>query len=384
MKKNSLILFAILVTGLLSCGFTACQTIPFQLKSTTEKQIAAMQAQHEIDQRNALQAISSQKDKVIVAKTDQLQGVSNSLYGANSGYKLYTNPQRLDTLINNFVTEAQAADDVPPTYQSILAVNQRLTTELDTTKTTLAQIQADHQAALAVNAQLVDEKNKQTAVLVQQQKDEAAKEQVYNDQIQAKQKVLDDTNNKIIAAEDTKKQEIQATQALKLKLMLWCGIGALLCVAGAVYSPVGKEGLAIMAAVLGGAAAAIPFIQAWMILAAGLLATAIIVCYYLYKHNLLSKTNTTLVSAVQEEVEKGNTAVANTVASWATKYVKNADGTTTEVPDPSVLGQIEAVLKNLGRLPTSGSVASSTPTPTPIHTISPPAGSIAPASGSVG
>jgi hypothetical protein len=375
MKKLSLILSCVL---LLSVFVAGCNHIPFEAKSKVEQQIEAMQAQHATDLRNAIQTESTQKDVIIQDQQSQLQAASDSLYGATYGFKFFVAPapSRLDTIIDNFAIEAQAAIKTPPTYIAIVAENARLATELDETKTTLVQVEADHQKALVANAQIADEKDKQAAILVQVQKTDAAKEQTYNDQLQAKQGNLNELNNTIIAKEKAAADEVAATKALKLKLMLWCGIGALACLAGAIYSPIGKEGLIIGAATLGGATAAIPFIQEWMILVAMLVVAAILTIYFLYKHNLLSKSNVNMISAVQDSIDKGEGAITGSLAAWNTKYVKTVNGIA-EVPDPTVESYIDAVLMKLGRLPApiatgsasdlTGSVVlpSVTPTPTP-------------------
>jgi hypothetical protein len=333
-------------------AMVGCSHIPFELKSKAEKEIAQMKFQHQEDTKAAVQKISEQKDFVIQAQELQLQAAANSLYGANYGYRFYQSPSRLDMIINNRVLEAFAAVKTPPTYEAIAKENERMAVELDETKTTLADLKKSHDIVVAANTEIANDKDKQVAIVKQMEKDMIKKEAEYNKALGLKQNELDAVNNKIIAMEKEKADSQASTERLKRELMIACGIGALLCLAGAIYSPIGKQGFAIGGVVLGGATVAIPYIEGWMIAVAILVVALIGAAIAAVKFNLLNKANTNMVHAIQDDIEQGSTTI------------KNGDGTVTEVPDAGVEGVIKSKLMEVGRLPTDiNPVKISSPTP---------------------
>jgi hypothetical protein len=352
MRKKVYILVVCLAAFLFSAGWTSCVHIPYEAKSEVTRQLDELKKNHEIDKAVDLAKLSGQKDKVIQSKDLQLQTISNSLYGANEGFKYYYKPGRLDIIINNRVTEAQAAVGVPPTYEAIVKENARLALELDETKTSLSQLSATHKEVVASNTKISDESKKQQAEIERLEKEQLTKDAAYLVKLNAKQDELNTVNSKIQSMLQQKADDEQATKELKQKLMLWCGIGALACLAGAIYSPVGKQGFVIGGIVLGGAAVAIPFITLWMVLVGVLVVSAICGVALAMKFNLLNKTNTTLVQGIQDDIENGSTTIKSSIKAWNTKYVKAADGSITEVPDKAVNNLIQSTLMKVGRLPT--------------------------------
>jgi hypothetical protein len=353
MKKGYIqILLMVMMFFTMGFNFKGCVSIPYESKSKVEQQIAELKKQHQEEVVKSVNDISNQKDVVIKAQDNQLQAAANSLYGADRGFSFYTKPVRLDLIIHNRVLEAQSAIGKAPTYEAIQRENERLQAELDETKTSLEQLKANSDAMKAENTKIAEEKVKQQAVIDQMVKDFAAKDAAWRKKVDEKQDELNGVNNRIIALEKERADKQAAIERLKTKLMWACGIGALLCIAGAVYSPVGKQLFIIIGSVLGLAVVAIPFIEGWMIAVAILVVVLIAAAVFAYKHNLLSKTNKNLVSAIQDDIEKGSTTIKNNVKAWNTKYVKNADGSITEVTDKAIENVIKTTLMEVGRLPT--------------------------------
>jgi len=164
---------------------------------------------------------------------------------------------------------------------------------------------------------------------------------------------------------------------LKTKLMIACGAAAVLCLLGAIYSPVSKGTLGLLSAVFGGATVAIPFIEGWMVLVAVLGLLAVAIGKFLYDHNIATNVNKNLIGAVQDTKEKDPETYAKlqpTLQSWNTTYVKDAIGNTVSKIDSKAEAYIEQLLMHSGRLeapvinapePTTAPVPSVTPTPTP-------------------
>lgn len=134
--------------------------------------------------------------------------------------------------------------------------------------------------------------------------------------------------------------------------MIGCGIAAAICVIGTIYSPVGKGSLAIAAAVFGGAAAAIPFIEGWMILIGVLAVALIITAIFLYKHHVADKTSDNLINHIQDMKENPNISddvkkmLKESLTQWNSKYIDGKSTTT----DISVENYIKSKLKTHGRL----------------------------------
>ena len=348
----------IIVLTTLTLLLTGCNTIEAILyknyitQAKAQDQINKLEEKHKQDVAEKVAAVQTGLEKTIQAQDNQLQEGANKLYGANEAFKFYTTPSRLDLIINNRVVEAQSAIGKSPTYEAIKAENQRLKDELDEKKTSLEDLIKKHNQVVAENTRLVDQAN------IAKKEVEVAKaewlktEQKYINDAKSLNDRLKEANDKIQAALKEKADNAAAIERMKTKLMIGCGAMAVLCVLGTIYSPVGKSSLAIAAATFGGAAAAIPFIQGWMILVAGLVICAIITIVILYKHHVADKTNENLINHIQDIKENPNipdevkNIIKNSLSSWNSKYIDDKTSQT----DHSVENYIKSKLKDYGRL----------------------------------
>ena len=136
-------------------------------------------------------------------------------------------------------------------------------------------------------------------------------------------------------------------------MIMICGAASLLALLGAIYSPVGKEGLIIIAVVLGGIALAIPFIQSWMIVTAGLVILAGLVIWFLRKHNITTKAAENAINTVEEAKTKLNpeaaAALTATQADWNTKYAKDGSAVVKKT-DTAVDNFVNEVKKKFGKI----------------------------------
>lgn len=337
---------------------TGCNTVQgllykeYTKKSDAEKQISDLKERHRAEVDLKVREVQVGLEKTIQAQDNQLQAGANKLYGANEAFKFYANPTRLDLIINNRVTEAQAALGKQPTYQAIKEENQRLKEELDEKKTSLEDLKAKHNQALAENT-VLSEKTNQIKKEVEIAKAEWLKtEQKYISESSVLQSTLNAANDKIINLEKQRADNQAAIERMKTKLMIGCGIAAALCVLATIYSPVGKRSLAIASVVFGGASAAIPFIEGWMILIGAIAIISIITVIFLYNHYVADKTTDNLINHIQDLKEDPTipenlkSHIKNSLAKWNSKYV---DGKTT-AEDVSVEKYIKSKLKDYGRL----------------------------------
>ena len=354
--KNKAILWVVMVFGLIL--LTGCNTIQALLykeytkKSAVEEQIKTLEDKHKQEVDAKVNDVQNKLEKTIQAQDNQLQEGANKLYGANEAFKYYTTPSRLDLIINNRVTEARAAIRKEPTYEAIKEEIQRIKEELDEKKTSLEDLRKKHNDVIVENTKLAEQTDKAKKEVEIAKAEWLKVEQKYISDASLLDAELKDANKKIEAALTEKANNKEAIERMQTKLMIGCGIAAALCVIGAVYSPIGKGSLAMCAAAFGGAAAAIPFIEGWMILVAVLAIAAIITIVFLYKHHIADKTTDNLINHIQdikenpdipEDVKK---LLRDNLSQWNSKYV----GDKTTQADGSVEKYIKSKLKDYGRL----------------------------------
>lgn len=354
MKKTVLILATAVILCLSGC--TSLQSLlykEYSKKTDVENQLRVLEEKYKQEVDIKVKDVQTKLEKTIQSQDTQLQEGANKLYGANEAFKFYNNPTRLDLIINNRVTEAQAAIGKAPTYEAIKAENQRLKDELDEKKTTIEQLRDNHNTVVAENSKLAEETNKAKKEVEIAKAEWLKTEQKYISDSTLLNSRLKDANDKIIELEKKRADREAAVERMKTKIMMWCGIGAVVALAGAIYSPVGKRGLAIIAGVLGGAAAAIPFIEPWMIATAIFVALAGVLIAFLNKYHVAEKTTDNLVNHIEDvkqQLKTSNPELLSTfkqsLKEWNTNYTK--DGKT--IHDSGVDNFIKERLKKYGRL----------------------------------
>lgn len=338
---------------------TSCQswknlvTKGYVEQTKVDNQIKELEAKHKTDTENKVKEVQAKLEQTIVSQDKQLQIGANKLYGANEAFKYYQTPTRLDLIINNRVTEAQAAIGKVPTYEAIQEENTRLKNELDEKKTTLEQLRDANTKAKAEAAKAAEETVSAKKDLDKAKAEWLALEQKFIGDSKTLQEKYKEVNEKLQAALKKQADHEAAVERMKTKMMIWCGIGAVVALAGAIYSPVGKRGLAIIAGILGGAAAAIPFIEPWMIATAIFVVLAGVLVVFLNRYRVAEKTTDNLVNHIEDVKQKLQTVnpellttIKQSLKEWNTNYTK--DGKT--VSDQSVDSFIKERLKQYGRL----------------------------------
>jgi hypothetical protein len=346
------VIFTFLIV--INLGFTSCTTIPYERKSKVEEKLERLKLEQSQVIAKEIDRVSNQKDEVISAQENQMQVATNSLYGADLAFEYYIDPTRLDIIVNNRVKEAQTALGLKPTYDAIVRETERLRNELDETKTSMEQLRRNHQQAIEENKKIADEKIKQQQLVIQMQNELEKTRREFDARINEKQDELNALNNKIIALERKRADETASRERLLKKLMMICGALALLCLIGAIYSPVEKRTLGLLAMILGGITVAIPFIQPWMILTAGGIILAAIVAKILYGLNISKKANTSLVNAIQDTREKEPDVYQRTIKpslkEWNTKYIKKSNGEFVKETDNDIEKHISEILAENNRI----------------------------------
>lgn len=325
----------------LTIFFSGCVTDDFLLttKSTKEKEIAALRLEFDSKIKAKEQEVSAAKDKVIQSQEVQLDAASNSFYAADLAFDTILSPNRTDLIINNYVNEGwAAAGNRVPSYKVMAAINDRLKKELNEKETSLADLKKNHEAALGENVKLADASKIAKDKIDALEKEKIDIENYYEGQLDKKQTELDEANNKIIANQQSEVARAKSVEAAKTKISLVAGIAALVCLAGAVYSPIGKQGLALIAGVCGLVSIGIWYVQPWMVLVSALAIASGVVIWFLRNHQMETKVGDSLVLAMQDiknESKELWDKVSPKIDERLKRYTKK-DGKIVTVKDPKI------------------------------------------------
>jgi hypothetical protein len=329
--------------------FSGCATDNFLFvsKSAKEKEIAALR----VDFDNKIKAkeveVSEAKDKVIQNQDSQLDAASNSFYAADLAFDTIISPNRTDLIINNYILEGwSATGNRVPSYKVMAAINDRLKKELNERETSLADLKKTHEAALGENTKLADASKaaKEKIELLEKEKQDIKIE--FASKLDQKQTELNEANGKIINEQKKQVAQAKSIEAAKTKISLVAGIVALACLAGAIYSPIGKQGLALIAGVCGLVSVGIFYLEAWMVLVAALLVAAGVVIWFLRTHQMETKVGDSLVLAMEDVKNESKELwdkISPKIKERLKKYTKK-DGKIVAVEDPKTEAFIDKKL----------------------------------------
>lgn len=341
-KYYSIILVSLLVVG---CSIP----IPYVKKSDVEKQIIQLKEEYNNKISNKEHEISNEKDNIITGKDKQIKAAVNGLFAADKVFQTIITPTRTDLITNNYVNESWTAlAHQMPDYETVLQINERLKNELDETKTSLVQLQKTHEKIINENQKLVDETNIWKDKLSQSEKEKSVLNEEYRKNLDNKQTELIGIQNKIIVLEKQRSDEIKATREAKLKAIGVLGGLAVLCIAGAVWSPLAKEKFAIMAAIFGICAVGIWYLQPWMVITFFGMCALLVSIWILVKLHITDKSSTNVYRAIQSIKEKLPEEYAKIIKpeldSWQTKYDKNGK----IVSDKQSIKHVDDILMQVG------------------------------------
>jgi hypothetical protein len=369
------------------CLFTlsACQYIPtislkdlnesYVKKAEAEAKVVALEKQHVQSLTENEKKLAESKDKVISGQDTQLQAGADALYTIQQIATLPPQPGTAE-LTRARSIEGFTAMGKAPTIKEIIEGGERIRKYLTTYQANdpveIEKLRKEHAELVKQNGLLVATTEVAKKQVEETKKEKLAIEQKYIVDNAAAQTQLNEANNKVIVKEkeranasDEAKKRAEDWKALIRQLMLWCGIGSALALVGAVYSPVGKGGLATIAGVLGVVTITLPFIQPWMIwllLGVVVLGVAVAVAIWLRQHNLAEVANENMVNAIEDTKSKTGATVDDLKANlreWNTKYVTDKSGKVITKTDEAVEKYIKGKLMKTGRL--TGDVPKSNP-----------------------
>lgn len=353
--------FAISFATLVAVGLTSCAN-PIKgllvTRATQDKQMAALRGEYEGKlAANRTQTETATK-AVIAAKDAQMVGAGGSLYAADMAFRSILAPTRTDLVINNRVNEAWTALGRPmPSAEDMLKEQRRLAEELDSTKTSLAQLQSNHAAAMAQNQALADATKKHAAELAAAEAARLAVVSEFSGKLDVKQREVIETQGRLIALEKERADDRAALQALKTKMSVVLGLVALAAIAGAVYLPVFRQQCGVFGAVCGLCSIGIWYLQPWHVAVGAGVGILGVIGWMVLKHSKEEKLSDSLVLAmnrVKEQSAETWAKVSPVIADQLGKYVKR-DGKTVVRPDPAMEHLIDSKLAEyqvLGAAPT--------------------------------
>lgn len=330
-----------------------CQLTDYTVarRSTIDAQIAAARA----DTTSKLNLLSAQQVSLLqqsVADHEaREQGASDYLTKAGITFLTLRTPSRAEMVMGQSVQ--QTATQLPPPSAAAQAkAYQDIKVELDESKVTTAALQAQYDAELTkarADGAAKDKALTDIAASLKQVNDEKVdvltKAKDTEAQLSDKRKALDDST---IASRDKDLATAKSAQAIKQKMAFSLGGIALLCLAGAIFSPVFKPQLGLAAAALGLAATVVIYLEGWMVLVALGVCLLAVVCWAVKNHFIASKTLSNVVNAVQEVKTTAKAdydrVLAPVLASWQTTY----DKTGKPVPDTAAIAHVDSVLMASG------------------------------------
>jgi hypothetical protein len=337
-------LFGIVMLGLIVV-LSSCKTVdsPYVKRTTLENKITELGIQKEQAIKVATQDIIVKKDAEISFVRLNFQNTADWLYGSRLALDLFEPKGRLWDITSNRLNAA-ASYAPPPSREALIEQVMTLKEELDESKVSKEELnvrynKAREAAEIAIQTQEAAKTEAESAVrrLTEIELEHEKAINTVKDELIAEQ-------NKNLANADEKKRHDEWRRAQIQKLMYVSGGLSLLALAGAIFIPVAKRELGLLAAILGGIAVALPFItpvQASLVFGIGL---ALVLFVILRKLFIKDKSEKAVYRAVQEyKTEKPgdfNVNLAPKLENWTGKYDK--DGKV--VKDEVIVKHIDSIL----------------------------------------
>lgn len=348
--KPLLIIGILLLLGFL---FGGCQAVAdkagYVPKTKMEQRIAALEQKQAEQVSVAVAKVEKAKDDYLASVLSNFQYTSDWLYGARLGVALLPVKDRLFTVID-YRLKTAASYAPTPSREALATMNDTLKTELDETKTSIKDLEIKYNAK-------VEEAKKATDAQIQKQNEVVEKESELKD-LKEKHRIdigkLKDeaiiTANKqtqdAIAANDEKHQK--AIEANKRIIMATCGVLALAALACAIWLPVLKKEAGQFAAITGGVALMVPFLQPIHLNIIYALGLAYVAFRIIRRHMLTEKTNNNLINTIQDVKDTKPDVykeIQPILAERNTVYVKGNE----KKEDTAVVNHIDAVLREYER-----------------------------------
>jgi hypothetical protein len=346
MRPALLILFtALFLTGCVS----SLDRLGYIPKGNLEKEISALRANNVEAIKVKEAELKTALGEVIAGKDAQISRASDSLYGATLVRPYFKEETRPLLIIYARIEEAKAALGVGPTLKGMQEEQARLLKELDETLTTLDQLRATSEQKIKENEQLVSTTQAFERKVAQLEEEKIKIERAGLEKLIVKQDELNAANNVIIAKEKENAESRKYIEANKLRISIASGLIAVACVAGAFFSPIFKDKLALGAGLFGAISVSVIFLEPWHV---GLFFSITFIggaAWFLRKHFISNKTNENLINAIESIKDKGGDLyekhIKPELAEWNTKYLKSGE----KIEDKAVIKHVDEILRDYER-----------------------------------
>lgn len=333
---------------------SGCKTIDYTLtkRSEIENRIQAVRAETE----KRLQDLNKQElellRKMLDGYKEKAQFASDLLFKGYATYGSLKTPTRPELVMGHSIQ--QSYEYLPAaSFKAQAKAFEDLKTELDELRVSTEELKKKYEAELAgvkQDAAKKDEALKQ----VSSKLETVDKERVeVLTKARATENDLNDKKDELFkksqAEKDKELAEAKSVQAIKIKASSAIGILALLCLAGAIWSPVMKEKFGIAAGILSFAAIAIWYIEGWMVAVAAGVGFLALMGWAAYKYLIVDRASTNVYRAIQahKETDKENyeTTLKPLLEQWMTVYDKK---TGKPIPDTKAIKHVDEVLMKVG------------------------------------
>jgi hypothetical protein len=332
----------LILSFLLLCSCKTTET-PFVKRSTLETRITELGVEKEKAVKDAVQNVIQTKDAQIQSIGLNFQKTSDWLYGTRIALDLFEPKARLWDITSNRLDTAVSYAPAP-SREALIEQMKTLKEELDETKVSNEELnsrynKAREDAAIAIRIQEEKTVEAQNAV-----RKLTETELEWEKRVNSVQSELIDVQKLIQANSDEKKAQDEWRRKQIRWIMGVTGVAALACLAGAIFVPVMKKELGVLAGILGATTILLPFVTPfYATIALGTVFIGVLGTIS-YKFFLSDKTNKAVIRAVQEHKEedpKGfKEKLAPKLENWTGKYDK--DGKVVE--DKALKNYIDKVL----------------------------------------
>lgn len=332
---------------------TSCGHLDYTVtkRSTIDGQIAAARAETEAK----LAALNTQQtgllQRTIAEMTARDQRAADYLFKGSATFATLKAPTRPEMVMGQSISQT-AAQLPAATPEAQAAAFKALQTELDEAKTSTETLRVQYEKELGVaraegaaSQAAVKELATKVAEVEQARVTVLTKAgQIERDLQAAKDKVQDAA----LASKTEEAARAKSVQAIKMRFSSITGVLTLLCIAGAIYSPVFKRQMGIAAVALAVVTAAIWYVEGWMIAVAVGVAVVVLIAWAAKNHYVESKAASNVYHAIQSIRDTASDdyerVVKPKLTEWMTTYTK--DGKT--VPDQAAIAHVDEVLKATG------------------------------------
>jgi hypothetical protein len=355
-KSLTVLTLSILTLGLAFGGF-GCGTFGYTIakRDSIDKAIAAARA----DTEAKLTALGEQKVKTLqdLIKTHEgrAQLAADYLFKGSAVFgTLKADQISRHTLVMGQSIQQTSAQLPPATALAQAETFKALQKELDESRVSTQALIAQYEKELGLAKAQGEAKAKELVTLgAKVQAVEAEKATVLGKALITEQDLQtqkDKIQNKALADKTREAEEAKSVQAIKLKMSAITGVLALLCLAGAIYSPVFKQNFGIGAAILGLATVAIWYIQPWHVGLAIGVGLLVLVAWAAKNHYIESKAATGVYRAVQAVKDNATEDYERILKPKLTEWLTTYDKTGKAVPDKAAIQHIDEVLMKNGDL----------------------------------